>query len=181
MFSKTISYEDFNGAKTSKVFYFHLSKADLIRMAASGSMEDRLKRIIASKDNESIFREFEELIRASVGTRSEDGQTFIKDAAAQANLINSPAYDELLVELVSNADAAVEFITNLIPEKMQGELKAQLNAMKVETVEIPDPFKEPEDPRPAWEREHRFPTDEEVRNMDKEELVRAMRFRTNNP
>jgi predicted secreted protein len=178
MFKKTIKFEDFNGVEVEKDFYFHISKADLIRMGVrgEGDMEARIKRIIAAKDNEAIFREFEDIIRLSVGIRSADGQSFIKTEAAQSQLLNSPAYDELMVELATDAAASSEFIRNLLPEKMQKELKTQLEVLKEDKT--PDPFAEKEDTRPAWEREHRHPTDAEVQNMDKAELVRAMRFRT---
>jgi len=175
MFKKTIKFKNFMDQEVEKEFYFHLSKADLIRMAAGGSMEARLKRIIASNNNEEIFKEFEEIIRSAVGVRSEDGETFIKDAVAQSRLMDSPAYDELMVEIVTNPTAAVEFIQNLLPEKMQKELKAELD--KVGQEKAPDPFADKEDSRPAYQKEHRDPTTEELRKMSHQEMVTAFAWR----
>lgn len=165
MFKKTIKYVNFNGDEVEKDFYFHISKAELIEMGVDNSMKERIARIVASNDGPKILEEFKAIIKMSVGVRSEDGETFDKSPEAQTKLMSSPAYDELLVELATNATAATEFIKNLLPEKMQKELMKQLGAS--------DPFVEQEDVRPAWEREHRNPTDVELRNMSPEELRRA--------
>lgn len=180
MFTKTIEYTDFNGQKTSKVFYFHMSKAELLEMAAGGNeMMARIQRIIDSKDGKAILKEFREIIWASAGIRSEDGQRFIKDSAAKGLLFESPAYDELLMELSTNADAAAEFIRNLIPEKMQKDMQDQLK--KQSGVEAPDPFKAPaeDDPRPAWLKENRNPTQQELMGMSREEMQLAFQQRIN--
>lgn len=177
MFKKTIQFENLDGQTVSKDFYFHLSKTELLEMSGDGDeMIKRIKRIIDTKDIRAIVGEFRELIKLSVGVRSQDGSQFLKTPEAQSQLLDSPAFDELLMELCTNAGASAEFVNNLIPKKMQDELQARLKAQG--EGKVPDPFKEPEDPRPAWEREHRHPTDAEVQAMDKDELVRAMRFRS---
>jgi hypothetical protein len=176
MFKKTIEYTDFNEEKKSKDFYFHLSKADLIAMAAEGDeFKKRVERLIAAKDGAGILRELRGLIALSVGVRSEDGQRFIKDESAQSNLLDSPAYDELLMELATNTDATVAFVQQLIPESMQKEMKAQLE----KSQNVPDPFKETdkrttaelEEGLPAYQKEMRKPTDKEVREMSKLEML----------
>lgn len=182
MFKKTINYRDFNGEDRSADFYFHMSKSELLDLAANGNvMMERLKRIIAANDGKAILKEFRELIWMSVGVRSEDGQRFIKDSAAKGQLFESPAYDELLMELCTKAEAGAEFVKQLIPEKMQKEMQEQLKAQQKEGVEtVPDPFKQPaeDDPRPQWMKEERNPTDQELRDMNNiDELRLAFQFR----
>lgn len=179
MFKKTIEFEDFNGETVTKDFYFHLSKAELLEMAADGNvMTTRIQRIIASQDGKAILKEFREIIWASVGVRSEDGSRFIKDNAAKAQLFESPAYDVLLMELCTDAKASSEFVTELIPEKMQKEMRAQLEKQNT-TTETVDPFKQPavDDPRPQWMKEERNPTQRELQNMNAEELRLAFQYR----
>lgn len=181
MFKKTIEYEDFNGQRVTKDFYFHMSKAELLEMAADGNvMLERIKRIIESKDGKAILKEFREIIWHSVGVRSEDGARFVKDNDAKRQLFESPAYDELLLELCTDAEASSQFITQLIPEKMQKEMQAQLE--KQGTTETVDPFKQPadDDPRPVWMKEERNPTQEELRGMNAEELRLAFQHRRPN-
>jgi hypothetical protein len=175
VFKKTVEFEDFNGEKQTREFYFHVSKAELLAMATSADdMQSRIKRIIDAKDGGAILNELRELIKMSVGVRSEDGQRFIKDGEAQSSLLDSPAYDELLMELGTNANACVEFVQKLIPEKMQKEMQEQLKNAQTETM---DPFKESEDNRPAYQKEHRLPTEAEIQAMSKDEIVRAMAWR----
>lgn len=174
MFKKTVEFEDFDGNRQSKDFYFHISKAELLEMAAtSDDMQARIKRIIESKDGGAILNEFRELIKLAVGVRSEDGQRFIKDAAAQSTLLDSPAFDELLMELATNANASVEFVQQLIPEKMQKEMQNQLK----KNASGPNPFAEPEDNRPAWVKEHRLPTEKELAGMSQQELIDTWKWR----
>lgn len=187
MFKKTIKYENFNGEEVSKDFYFHLSKAELLEMGFS-DMQARVTRIMEAKDNLAILKEFSTLIGMAVGIRSEDGETFVKDERAKNLLMRSPAYDELLMELVTDAEAGSAFIKNLLPEKMQKELGQEL-AKQVTLLPVakhsddqaPDPFAEPEDKRPLYMREHRHPTKSELMAMTKEELVEAHQYRSGSP
>jgi hypothetical protein len=177
MFKKTISFEDFDGNTQTKDFYFHVSKAELLSLAAGGEdMQDRIKRITDAKDGAAILKEFRELIKLSVGVRSEDGQRFLKDAAAQSTLLDSPAFDELLMELATNANASVEFVKQLIPEKMQKQMLAQMK----KSDETPDPFADKEDLRPAYQKEHRHPRQNELQAMNKEELAAAFAWAQRN-
>lgn len=175
MFKKTISFEDFNGNQKKHDFYFHISKAELLEMASAGdAMQKRLQRIIAAKDGSAILQEFRDLIKLSVGVRSEDGQRFIKDEAAQSTLFDSPAFDELLMELATDAHASAEFVKELIPEKMQ---KAMIDKLQ-ESQGAPDPFAyEDGSSKPAYVQENRQPTQSELQAMSKDELVQAMAWR----
>jgi hypothetical protein len=169
LFKKTIEYTDFNDNKTSKDFYFHMSKAELLAMAAdNGDMMNRIQRIIDAKDGRAILKEFRDLIEMSVGVRSKDGE-------AKSQLLDSPAYDELLMELATNANASAEFVRQLIPEEMQEQMRNQLAAQKQD--ETPNPFAKQEDNRPAWMKEHRNPTHSELKMMDLEEMRLAFQNR----
>lgn len=169
MFKKTVSFEDFDGNKQTKDFYFHMSKAELLAMSSKGDlMQERIERITKAKDGAAILNEFRELIKLAVGVRSEDGQRFIKDDIAQSTLLDSPAFDELLMELATDANASVEFVKQLIPEKMQKEMMD-----KLKSSQTPDPFADVVDPRPAYQKEHRQPTARELQAMTKEEMTTA--------
>lgn len=178
MFKKTITFRDFNDQEQTQDFYFHMSKAELLTMAADGNaMMARIQRIIDAKDGRAILQEFRDIIEASIGMRSEDGSRFIKDQAAKSALMDSPAYDELLMELCTSADAASQFVRELIPEKMQEEMRKHLTQGQKE--EDRDPFKQPtaDDPRPIWMKEERNPTHQELMNTSAEELRLAFQHR----
>ena len=176
MFKKTITFKDFNDVEQSQDFYFHLSKAELLEMAADNNvMMTRIQRIIDANDGKAILNEFRELIRMACGLRSEDGSRFLKTPEAQSVLMDSPAFDELLMELATNAEASIAFLQMLIPEQMQKDMAKQMAKRDNSEKSEVDPFKEQEDTRPDWEKEHRNPTDAEIRGMSREELQKAFR------
>jgi hypothetical protein len=151
-------------------------------MASNGkAMEDRIKAIIEADDGNAIINEVRELIRLSVGVRSEDGQRFVKDAAAQSNLLDSPAFDVLIMEMATSADAMTQFVKQLVPEKLQKEMAEEL---KKAAKDAADPFKEPVNPEPKglgsgaplpdYQRETRAPTKAELASMSDIEYKVAM-------
>lgn len=169
MHKQTITFENFDGDTVTKDFYFHLGKADLIRIAANGNLEERIKRIHGAGDNASMLQEFEAIIRMSVGIRSEDGNTFIKTPEAQAMFIFSPAYDELMTSLLTDGEFAARFINSLVPEKLRKELRAEMGAAKTASPQEVLP-----EATPPWIAEDREPTSTELMSMSKDQLVEAM-------
>jgi len=177
MFKKTIKFTDFNDEEQEKDFYFHLSKGELMALAnAKDSLQDRVKRIVRAGSGTAILAEFTEIIKLAVGVRSEDGARFVKSELAQSELLESPAFDVFLMELATSATAATDFIQQLVPEKMKKDIEQQLLAAKGLQAG-PDPFANPEDNRPAYQKEHRQPTDAELRAMPQEDLLKAFAWR----
>lgn len=123
MLKKTITYEDFNGEKVSEDFFFHLSKAELVELELShkDGLSESLQRIVAAEDGKGIVKEFKNIILTSYGHRSEDGRRFVKNKELREEFESTEAYSTLFMELVTDADAAVEFINGIIPAGMAEE------------------------------------------------------------
>lgn len=173
MFKKTVKFEDFDGKAQEKDFYFHMSKAELLQLAAGGDeFQARIKRIVDAKDGRAILNEFRDLITLAVGVRSEDGQQFVKDTAAQNQLLASPAFDELLMELATDAAASTEFIQQLIPEKLQKEMLKQIQNGGGVTQQVTTDVK----PKLAYQLENRKATTEELKDMNRDQLLEAMQW-----
>jgi len=171
MFKKTITFTDFNGDTQTKDFYFHLSKAELAAMGAGGdAMMSRIQRIIDAKDGLAILEEYRNLIRLACGVRSEDGQRFIKTPETQSDLLDSPAFDELLMELFTTTTAATEFIEQLVPKKMLKEMTATAEKAIDPFVETDRRTHSSDDNRPAWLKEGRTPTHADLVKMTPEQL-----------
>lgn len=162
MFAKTIKYKNFNDEEVEKTFYFHFGKAELLEMAASEEVEGRLKRISATKNPLEVLREIKALVELAVGEKSEDGERFLKTPEVKAKLMQSPAWDELLMEFATQAEATLEFVKNALPTSMQADLIQKLK----EQADAPDPFNE----KPIWIREDREPTPSEIQSMTSEQL-----------
>jgi hypothetical protein len=120
---KTITYEDFNGETVVEDHFFHLSKAELVELELSheGGLSVSLQKIIDSEDGKAIIAEFKNIILTSYGKRSDDGRRFIKNQTFRDEFESSEAYSTLFMELVTDADAAVEFINGIIPAGMTEE------------------------------------------------------------
>jgi hypothetical protein len=123
LLKKTITYEDFNGETTSEELFFHLSKAELVELEMSheGGLSASLQKIVDSQDGKAIIAEFKSIILNSYGKRSEDGRRFIKNQTMRDEFESSEAYSTLFMELVTDTDAAIEFINGVIPKGMAEE------------------------------------------------------------
>ena len=174
MFKKTIKFTGFDGEEKERDFWFHLSNAELaVLTASSDDMKSRVDRIMKAQDNVAILNELRALIKMSCGIRSEDGERFIKTEEVQSQLLDSPAFDALVFELFVGNNA-VEFFTALVPPEQQKQIE------ELAKQQAADPFKEPDNPEPAWIREKRDPTKAELQSMTKEQLSAAFLARHRN-
>jgi hypothetical protein len=132
---KTITYEDFNGDEVSEDFFFHLSKAELVEMELSheDGLSEALQRIIAAKDGKGIVTEFKNIILSAYGKRSSDGKRFVKNADVREEFESSEAYSTLFMELVTDTDAAIEFINGIVPSGL-AEDAAKVTGADLEVV-----------------------------------------------
>lgn len=123
MLKKTIKYQDFNGETVSEDFFFHLSKAELVEMemAHEGGLSETLARIVASEDAPKIIAEFKKIVLGAYGQKSPDGRRFIKNQQLREEFESTEAYSELFMELVTNTDAAIEFINGIVPKDLAEE------------------------------------------------------------
>lgn len=123
MIKKTITYEDYDGATRTEDFYFNLSKAELLEMeyTTSGGMQKYLERIVNTQDSKLLLETFKSIIMKAYGEKTLDGRRFVKSKELSDNFVQSPAYSELFMELIQDADAASSFINGVVP----GDLAAQ--------------------------------------------------------
>ena len=117
MIKKTIAYTDYNGNQRKEDFYFNLTKAEVARMemGIEGGMSEMINRIVAAQDVPSLISVFEEMIQKSYGVKTPDGRGFIKRKEDLESFMSTEAYSELYMELVTDADAAAEFLNGIIP------------------------------------------------------------------
>lgn len=141
MLKKTITYEDFNGETVSEEHFFHLSKAELIKMELShkDGLSEAMKKIIAAEDGKAIIEEFEKIILGAYGRRSDDGRHFHKSQELRDEFKSSEAYSTLFMELVTQTDKAVEFINGVMPAGLVEEAKKVAAGEKPALATVPEP------------------------------------------
>ena len=123
MLAKPITYTDYDGVERTETFYFNISKAEIAEMELRypGGYSTYLKKIVDAKEQLELVDAFMVFIMNSYGEKSEDGKYFMKSEEASKRFKSSPAYDELLFELLSDSDAASNFINAIMPEIDLGE------------------------------------------------------------
>jgi len=125
MLKREIKFEDFNGNETSEVFYFNISKPELIELEVKyeQGFAAMLERIVETKDNRELIKRFKEIILLAYGVKSEDGKRFIKSDQLREEFSQTAAYQELFMELASNDNDAITFLTGVLPRDMRGDIE----------------------------------------------------------
>lgn len=122
MLKKTITYTDYNGVERTEDFYFNLTKAEVTEMqfGIDGGLEAQLKRIVETKNQPAIIREFKSLVLKAYGEKSPDGRQFMKSPEIAHRFECTEAYSIIFMELASDANKAAEFVNGIIP-KIEGK------------------------------------------------------------
>jgi len=117
---KVIKYEDWNGEMREETFYFHLSKSELTKMEMSevGGLEQKINRLVETRNGAEIVGLFEEVITLSYGEKSPDGRRFEKSEELSRAFMQTPAYDELFMEIAMDANKAAAFFNGILPQDL---------------------------------------------------------------
>ena len=132
MLTKTITYVDFNENERTETAYFNLLKNEALDIAfdlpddVTSSIDRDLddvtekaaSRLVEKLGNKGIKGFIENLIRKSYGVKSEDGRRFIKDEKLTKEFMQTPAYDEIFMELMTDDVAAANFVTGVLPAEL---------------------------------------------------------------
>ena len=81
-----------------------------MQTSVKGGYDVQLKSIGAGADGGQIMEFFEDLIKKAYGVKSEDGRRFMKSEEISRSFLESPAYEILFEELVTNDKAAADFV-----------------------------------------------------------------------
>lgn len=140
MLKKIIQYTNFNGEEEEEVFFFHLSKAELVELELSqeGGLQQWLMNVVAAEDGKAIIAEFKKIILGAYGQKSADGKRFVKNQQLRDEFESSEAYSVLFMELVTDAEKAAEFVNGVIPSGL-----AEDAAKVVALSPVPDQKPEP--------------------------------------
>lgn len=125
MLKRPITYEDFEGNQQTDIFYFNMSKPELVELELEyeGGFGGFMQRIIDAKDNKALIGEFKRIILMAYGQKSEDGKRFIKSEALSHEFTQTAAYDALFMELATDDGKAAIFIEGIIPQDMLAAVK----------------------------------------------------------
>lgn len=142
MICKKITYKDFNGQERTEDFYFHMSKADVIKwMSTNGNytLDKVLGKLIKTENVKDMINEVDYLILHSYGEPSLDGKRFVRSEELSKEFSESEAYSVLFMELVSDAKKAAAFFNGILPDDLAKSIN---DAMKENPDSLPDVVKD---------------------------------------
>lgn len=124
MLRKEVEYKDFDGNDRKDVLWFHLNEVEITEMdlETSGGLVKYMESIIDTKDVNRLITIFKDLLIRSYGERSMDGKHFYKDDKIRNEFVSSAAYPVLYMEMVSDANKAVEFINGIVPSNIREQM-----------------------------------------------------------
>ena len=139
MFKHTLKYEDLDGNEVEGTFYFHISKGDIADMQFEGEMGylAELQKVIDTQDPIGIRDGFKMFLERSVGKRSDDNLQFIKSPEITSAFMNSDAYGTMLIQLVSDTELAVRFITGIFPRNASEDIQKKIASGE---IQLPGPL-----------------------------------------
>lgn len=124
MLKREIKYEDFDGNEVSEIFYFNISKPELIELEVEHEQGfgKLLEKIIETQDKKELVKRFKELVLLAYGQKSEDGKRFVKSDQIREEFSQTAAYQSLFMELTTNDSAAAVFLKGILPKDIAGDL-----------------------------------------------------------
>lgn len=123
MRKETLTYKDFDGNERTESFYFNLTEAELMKLniskAKDGGLEELVKRMMNENDGEGIIELFESVLTRAYGEKSPDGKHFVKNKEKTEAFMQTNAYSDLFVKLITDEKYAAEFINGVIPNHVE--------------------------------------------------------------
>ena len=141
MYKKTITYVDYNDEKCTEDCYFNLKPSEIVEMKATGNdLASKLQEMIDKKDGALIMKTIKDIVLASYGEKTADGKHFMKKdengRPLSALFEQSEAYSVLFMELCSDPEEAVKFISGVLPIS-DDQRREILTQAKEATAELP--------------------------------------------
>ena len=124
MLKKTITYTDYNGIERTEDFYFNISKSELTKLEVTtpGGYSGMIKKIVDAQDGAQIMKIFNELITMAYGVKSDDGKRFRKSIELSEEFTQTEAYDQLFMELATDAEKAAAFVSGVLPSDLMASV-----------------------------------------------------------
>ncbi|MCF0140416.1 MAG: hypothetical protein HUJ78_00060 [Mogibacterium sp.] len=134
MVKEQITFEDYNGNKITRDFYFHLNKVELMKLETSypGGFSTFAKAALANNDQNRMLEIITSIIESSYGKKSDDGIRFVKNHEILAEFVESEAYSELLFNLLNDPKRADRFIEKVMPSDLIDKNSKEYKQLKKE-------------------------------------------------
>lgn len=128
MIKLTETYVDYNGVERTEDFYFHFTKAELLKMemGVKGGLAEMVKRAAQTQDAPTIIKVFEDLVAKSYGVKTPDGKGFNKDPEIVKEFLQTEAYSNIFMRLATDDEEAARFVNGVVPADMSKQAAAAI-------------------------------------------------------
>lgn len=173
MITKDITFKDLVGNDVTQTHYFHITSLEAIEAQLTNGLLGRFQTLTETRDGEKAYWLFRELILMAYGRRHDDNIRFEKSEEITKAFTETPAFQALIFEFVTNAQAGADFFNGLFPKEMLDEVERAVSAAQA-NQQTPVPVKSaPLAPHPMAMTKEKDPKD-----MTREELLEAWRLKT---
>ena len=128
MLKKTITYEGWNGKTRTEDFYFNLTRTECAELefglGPGKSLSSSFQTLIDNNDMGVIVATVKKLLLTAYGVKSDDGRRFIKNDEVREAFEQNPAFDQIYMDLATNAEYAADFLTAILPSNVTEALGA---------------------------------------------------------
>lgn len=132
MYKTTVTYENYNGEKITEDLYFHLSRAEIIKleMSMEGGLSSYIDDIISSGSRSKLFEMIEMFITKSYGIKSSNGNKFLKSDEILSDFMDSEAYSEFLMDVFKDDNSLANFFNGVFPKEIISAVSNNKEAIK---------------------------------------------------
>lgn len=141
MITKDTKYVDFLGNERTETMHFNLTQVELVEMGMdlpddikeevgddpSNITEETAMNLMVKLGEKGIMAFLKTVILKSYGVVSEDGRRFEKSEQISKEFSETIAFDNLMMELLADDEAASNFINSLIPSAVADKVPAIQN------------------------------------------------------
>ena len=120
MLTRKMTYTDYNGVERTETFRFNLTQSEIVEMQleTEGGLDKLLQKIIDANDQTKVIGLFKKLVLKAYGEVSDDGRRFVKSKEIADAFSQTEAYNQLFMELATNAEAGAKFVNGILPKNM---------------------------------------------------------------
>ena len=133
MLKKTVTYRDYDNNERTETLWFNMNRFELTEFAAelpddlfkglSGANNmETVSRIANEMDSKGVIDFIKNLVLKSYGEKSDDGRRFKKSPELSEEFSQTIAFDTFMSELLSDDNAAANFVNSIIPADMSEKL-----------------------------------------------------------
>ena len=117
MYKVNIVSKNFLDIEVEEEFSFNLNRSELLELEArtNGGLRKLINDLSDHHESKDLVAFMSTFIKASYGVLSPDGRRFDKNDDVWEDFYRTNAYDKLFMELITDDEKALRFISNVLP------------------------------------------------------------------